>query len=176
MAQCLVLLQSNKYKMRFAILSLLFFAFYSPVFSQHPRVIKINELENRIRNNSDTTYIVNFWATWCAPCVKELPDFDSISKIYSVKKVKVLLVTMDFKEDIETKVIPFINKKKIISEVLLLDELNADYFIPKITNEWTGALPATYILNNKTKKTAFYEKKLNYEILEKEIKSMELTD
>ncbi len=67
-------------------------------FSQNVSVIKITDLEKRIRNNSDTTYIVNFWATWCAPCVKELPDFDSIYTTYKNEKVKMLLVSMDFKE------------------------------------------------------------------------------
>ncbi|MBL7883190.1 MAG: TlpA family protein disulfide reductase [Bacteroidia bacterium] len=150
--------------------------FSTNAFSQSIKVIKITELESRIKNNSDTTYIVNFWATWCAPCVKELPDFDSISKVYASQKVKVLLVSLDFKEDLETKVIPFVQKKKIISEVMLLDESNANYFIPKIANEWTGALPATYILNNKKKTTIFYEKKLNYEFIEQQVKSIESTN
>src|SRR4051812_25019827 len=80
----------------------------SQCLAQHVPVIKITDLEKRINNGSDTTYIVNFWATWCAPCVKELPDFDSISRSYATRKVKVLLVTMDFKEDLDAKVIPFI--------------------------------------------------------------------
>ena len=152
---------------------LLFFIFISFCsFSQNIPVIKVGELEKRIYNSSDTTYIVNFWATWCAPCVKELPDFDSISKSYKDQKVKVLLVTMDFKEDMETKVKPFVNKKKIYSEIQLLDESNADYFIPKIANEWTGALPATVIINNKKNVKHFFEKKLNYEFLRTEIETI----
>src|SRR5471030_1759528 len=91
-------------------------------YSQNINVIKITDLEKRIKNNSDTTYIVNFWATWCAPCVKELPDFDSINKVYKGQQVKVLLVSMDFKEDLRSKLIPFIKEKKITSEVNLLDE------------------------------------------------------
>src|SRR4051812_11263263 len=85
--------------------------------AQHARVIKITDLEKRIKNNSDTTYIINFWATWCAPCIKELPDFDSINVAYKQKKVKVILVSMDFKEDLETKLLPFMKKRKIKSEV-----------------------------------------------------------
>jgi thiol-disulfide isomerase/thioredoxin len=155
-----------------------FFAFSlliisSTLFSQNIPVLKVTDLEKRINNNSDTTYIVNFWATWCAPCVKELPDFDSISKTYPNQKIKVLLVTMDFKEDLETKVKPFVKKKKILSEVLLLDESNADYFIPKIANEWTGALPATVIINNKKNIKHFFEKKLTFEFLKNEIQQID---
>lgn len=141
------------------------------IYSQNVGVIKITDLEKRIRNNSDTTYIVNFWATWCVPCVKELPDFDSISATYISKKVKVLLVSLDFKEDLKIKLIPFISTKKVRSEVVLLDELNANYFIPKISDEWSGAIPATLIINNQKKLNRFFEKKLNYEFLKTEIEN-----
>jgi hypothetical protein len=104
--------------------------------------------------------------------VKELPDFDSINVSYKNKKVKVLLVTMDFKEDLNSKVIPFIKNKKVKSEVLLLDETNGNYFIPKVSEDWSGALPATLILNNKYNIKHFFEKKLNYEFLKSEIETI----
>lgn len=141
------------------------------IYSQNVSVIKITDLEKRIRNNSDTTYIINFWATWCVPCVKELPDFDSINTVYINKKVKVILVSLDFKEDLKIKLMPFISTKKIKSEVVLLDELNANYFIPKISDDWSGAIPATLIINNQKKLNHFFEKKLNYEFLKTEIEN-----
>lgn len=142
---------------------------HATLYSQNVRVIKITELEKRIRNNSDTTYIVNFWATWCVPCVQELPDIDSIHSTFIKEKVKVLLVSLDFKEDLKIKLIPFIATKKIKSEVLLLDELNANYFIPRVSNNWSGAIPATLIVNNQKKSNLFFEKKLNYDFLKAEI-------
>jgi thiol-disulfide isomerase/thioredoxin len=141
--------------------------------AQTVSVVKITDVEKRIKNSSDTTYIVNFWATWCAPCVKELPDFEKINSEFKDKKIVVLLITLDFKEDLEKKVIPFIKNKELKSEILLLDESNANYFIPKISNDWTGALPATLILNNKKNTSRFFEKKLNYEFLKTEIESIE---
>ncbi|MCW3084066.1 MAG: hypothetical protein JWP12_1432 [Bacteroidetes bacterium] len=152
----------------------LLFAFsVSFVFSQNISVIKIKDLERRLNNNSDTTYIVNFWATWCAPCVKELPDFDSITKVYGTQKVKVLLITLDFKEDRDEKVLPFVAKKHIRSDVFLLDETNGNYFIPKVSDKWTGSIPATLIVNNKKKYRNFYEQKLTYAVLQKEISTVE---
>lgn len=154
-------------------ITLLFVLYTFSSYSQHASVLKITDLEKRIKNDSDTTYIVNFWATWCAPCVKELPDFDSISKVYKDKKVKVLLVSMDFKEDLTSKVLPFISTKKIISEVVLLDEINGNYFIPKISDAWTGAIPATLIINNKKNFNHFFEKKLTYAFLKSELDKTE---
>jgi thiol-disulfide isomerase/thioredoxin len=138
--------------------------------------LKIGDLEKRIFNSSDTLYVVNFWATWCAPCVKELPDFDSISKTYENSKVKVLLVTLDFKEDLQEKVLPFIKSKKIYSEVALLDEINGNYFIPKISEAWTGALPATLITSRNKKVYSFFEKKLTYLFLKNEIEKFSCTN
>ncbi len=142
-------------------------------YSQNVAIIKITDLEKRIKNNSDTTYIINFWATWCAPCVKELPDFDSINTVYKNKKIKVILVSMDFKEDLKTKLLPFIKTKKLKSEVLLLDELNGNYFIPKVSEQWSGAIPATLIINNQKQINHFFEKKVTYEFLKSEIESIE---
>lgn len=140
-------------------------------YSQNISVLKITDLEKRIQNNSDTTYIVNFWATWCVPCVKELPDFDSINNTFIKNKVKVILVSLDFKEDLKIKLLPFIVAKKIKSEVVLLDELDGNYFIPKVADEWSGAIPATLIINNNKKINHFFEKKLNYEFLKTEIEN-----
>lgn len=142
--------------------------------SQTISVIKVTDLEKRIKNDSDTTYIVNFWATWCAPCVKELPDFDSINQVYKSKKVKVLLVCMDFKEDMQSKVLPFISQRKIRSEIVLLDEVNGNYFIPKISDQWTGAIPATLIINQQKNISHFFEKTLTFEFLKNEIEAIEL--
>lgn len=163
-------MSNRKINIRLLFIFLFVLLYSQSAFSQHVPVLKITDLEKRIKNESDTTYIVNFWATWCAPCVKELPDFDSISKEYANTKIKVLLVTMDFKEELQAKVIPFIKTKKLYSEVVLLDEVNGNYFIPKISDAWSGALPATLIINQKKQINHFFEKKLTYEFLKSEIK------
>jgi thiol-disulfide isomerase/thioredoxin len=129
--------------------------------AQQIKVLKINELTKTIFKNNDSTYIVNFWATWCGPCVKELPEFENVTKQFLKDKIKakVILVSMDFSEDLKTKVIPFVKQKQLISKVVLLDETNADYFIPKLDSRWTGALPATMIIKNK-KVVKFFERKI----------------
>lgn len=141
-------------------------------FSQTIPVWKIEDLEKRVKNNSDTTYIVNFWATWCAPCVKELPAFDTIQTNHSTDKIKVILVSLDFAEDVNKKVVPFIQKKKVKSEVVLLDEINGNYFIPKISAQWTGALPGTWIINQKKSIDRFFEKTVTVAFLNNELQTI----
>ena len=94
----------------------------------------------------DTVYVVNFWATWCRPCVEELPEFNKLAKQYEGKPVKVLLVSLDFQESYPKKLIDFSKKKKLIPEIVWFSETNANEFIPKIAPQWTGSIPATLIV------------------------------
>ncbi len=130
---------------------------------------KYNELKPLLEKKDDKTYIINFWATWCAPCVKELPYFEKINKEYANKNVEVILVSLDFPKQVEKKLIPFINKKKIVSKVVLLDDINEDVWIKAIDSTWSGAIPAT-IIYNKTKRK-FYEQSFDYKTLENELKT-----
>ena len=137
-----------------------------------PRIIKVDELVKLYENKSDTVYIINFWATWCVPCVEEMPAFEKINSEYDSLKVKVLLVSLDFADDYNNKLLPFLASKNIKSEVVLLDETNANYFIPLIDNRWSGALPATLIIRNDKNVKEFFGTKLNYEFLKDKIDSL----
>jgi thiol-disulfide isomerase/thioredoxin len=128
-----------------------------------------NELKPLLEKKNGKTYVVNFWATWCAPCVKELPAFEKINKVYSNKNVEVLLVSLDFPKQVKKRLIPFINQKKVRSKVVLLDDVNEDFWIKAIDSSWSGALPATIIYSEKGR--AFYEQSFDYEKLETELKA-----
>lgn len=157
-----------KRKNNFLVLFLIF-AFVS--FAQKPAVYKINDLLKRIHNNSDTIYVVNFWATWCKPCVQELPDFESFNRQNKSALVKIILVSIDFKEDLDKKLVPFLEKNKYSSEVVLLDEVNGNDFIDKINKKWGGAIPTTYFTTKNKKKEELFEKKVTLELLNSTLKS-----
>ena len=127
-----------------------------------------NGLEKFLHQKNDTIYVVNFWATWCVPCVKELPFYEKLQSEYKSKKVKVLLISLDMNKDVETRLIPFIKKKNLQSQVLHLHDPNADVWIPKVDPDWSGAIPATIIYSGETRK--FYERSFTYEELENEVK------
>jgi len=126
-----------------------------------------NELKTLLEKNDGKTYVINFWATWCAPCVKELPAFEKINKEYATKNVTVILVSLDFPKQIAKRLIPFINKKKLQSKVVLLNDINEDFWIKAIDSTWSGAIPATIIYNGKDRK--FYEQSFDYDQLETEL-------
>lgn len=137
-----------------------------------PAILKVQELVQRYSNKSDTTYVINFWATWCAPCIKELPYFEQINNDYLNKKVKVILVSIDFVADYDSKLVKFLKRKDIKSEVVLLDETKPNEFIDKISPVWNGSVPATMIVNNAMSYKAFFEQEVNYEFLETKVKAL----
>lgn len=120
-----------------------------------------------LHQEDDYTYVINFWATWCVPCVKELPYFEELRENYAAKKVHVLLVSIDFVKAVETSLIPFLEREKMKSEVILLDDPDANAWIPKVDESWSGAIPATVIYNKNNR--AFFEKSFTYEELETEL-------
>ena len=144
-------------------------AFFSG-FAQQVSVYKINDLLKRIYNKSDTIYIVNFWATWCKPCVAELPAFEKINNEYAAStKTKVLLVSLDFKEDLNKRIKPFLKNNHYKTETIILDETNGNEFINKVTPDWTGAIPATIITQKNKSRFEFFEKKVTYEFLKSKL-------
>ena len=126
-------------------------------------------LENLLKKQNDTTYIVNFWATWCKPCVEELPNFEKLNATYKDKKVKVILVSIDFPKMVETKLLPFIKDYNLKSEVVHLNDPDANSWINKVDSTWSGAIPATVIY--KKDKRSFYEKSFTFEELKIELQS-----
>ena len=130
-------------------------------------VYNFSELEILLHTNDDRTYVVNFWATWCKPCVEEMPYFQALHDTYGSQDVKVLLVSLDLPADLETKLKPFIEKYKLTPQVVLLDDPDENIWIPKVDESWSGALPATLIYSKN--KRAFYEQTFTKETLFNEI-------
>jgi len=109
------------------------------------RLARFDDLEQGYFNpDDDRVHIINFWATWCAPCVKELPYIDAITEKYG-DKVKVTLVSIDFPRQVKKRLIPFLDKHQLKSEVVLLEDGKVNDWIDKVDPSWSGAIPATVV-------------------------------
>jgi len=136
------------------------------------KIISLSELTAMYVQDNDTSYVVNFWATWCKPCIEEFPYFEKLSQNYIDKKVKVIMVSLDIPNQIESTLIPFIQDRKISLKIVLLDEPDENSWIPKVNPKWTGSIPATLIENKAQNIHFFREGTITYKELENEILSV----
>ncbi|NBB88955.1 MAG: redoxin family protein [Bacteroidetes bacterium] len=119
-------------------------------------VLTFDELEVKLPDNPNQVVIVNFWATWCKPCVKEMPYFNELSKTYAEdNSVKVILVSLDMESQLQSRVIPFIADRKLHPDVWLLDDPDANRWIDKVDPSWSGAIPASLFYKDNQRK--FYQ-------------------
>lgn len=139
-------------------------------FGQNVKLITVNQLQERIKIGKDSTYVVNFWATWCAPCIKELPHFEKLQAEYKSEKLAVLLVSVDFKSKLNSAVIPFVKRKNMKNEVFLLNESSPQEYIDRIDPSWSGSIPATLFIKDDKRK--FLESEMTYEQLLTEYKKL----
>jgi|SRR6185312_5266282 len=123
---------------------------------QRVTVINYDELQQQAAlKNNDTLYVVNFWATWCDPCVKELPSFQAAYTKFASHKVKMIYVSVNSAKDI-AGVEKFAEEKDLKPQVFLLSANNANIWINGVDSSWSGAIPAT-VLYRHGKKLYFHE-------------------
>ncbi len=134
------------------------------------KVVDFAGLEPYLKKSNDTIYVVNFWATWCAPCIKEIPYFEQLGSHFRKEKVKVLMVSLDMANQLQSRLIPFIEKEKMRNEVILLDDPRSNRWIPLVDENWSGVIPATLIYGRGFRE--FYQKEFTFEELEEIVSSL----
>ena len=133
-------------------------------------VVDFKQLQPFLEIDNDTIYVVNFWATWCGPCVREIPYFEQLRDKYEGENLKIVMVSLDMSDDLDTRVIPFMRKYDMKNKVLLLDDPQSNRWIPLVDEKWTGAIPATLIYGNEFRE--FYAKEFTFSELDKIIKPL----
>ncbi|OON68925.1 hypothetical protein B0919_11120 [Hymenobacter sp. CRA2] len=140
--------------------------------AQQVRVVKLPALQELLRRSGDTTYVVNFWATWCKPCIEELPNFEQLRTRYARQNVRVVLVSLDFPSKLDAKVRPFVQRQGLKSAVWLLSETDQNAYIEAIDPKWTGALPFTVVYNNARQRRRSFEQALSAAELEAAVQAV----
>lgn len=132
--------------------------------SQEVKMVDFEGLKPWLEKQTDSVYVVNFWATWCAPCVKEIPAFEELHKQYAGDRVKVLMVNLDFPRHLESRVLPFISRMGMQTHVIMLNDPDANRWIGQVSEAWSGAIPATVVYSRDF--NGFYEREFTFEQLE----------
>lgn len=125
------------------------------------------------KQNNDTLYITNFFATWCGPCMREIPHFKEKMKELKSQPVKFTFISLDEKGDWNTKVKNFAEENGLSDHIVLLDgsRLAPEYF-PQNFKQWDGgSIPFT--LMRKGDKTDETVGMMSPEMLNEKLKSFQ---
>jgi thiol-disulfide isomerase/thioredoxin len=154
--------------MRTLIIALFVFSTALKADAQEKQAVDLYTLEQfqrRVLQENDTLYVVNFWATSCMPCVKELPHFKELSEAYADRPIKFILMSLDAKDKLE-QTSAFIRKKKINIETHLFSAGDPNVWINALEPSWEGSIPATFLYQNGTKlsfKESYFSSKKDLE-------------
>jgi len=116
--------------------------------AQTAPAIKWPQLAARLKPGApDSTVVAVFWATWCKPCLEEMPEVLTAHSHINKAKIRFLLVSLDFARDREKKLLPFLKKQRWPIPVVLLAEPDYNSWIPQVDSTWEGNIPATLIVH-----------------------------
>jgi thiol-disulfide isomerase/thioredoxin len=137
--------------------------FFISFFAKSQTVISctLTDLEKTISSNDSMLLVINFWATYCKPCVEEIPDLIRICN--KKKNVKLVLVSLDDKSMFPKKLNRFVKKHHFKTDLIWLNETDANYFCPRIDPSWNGTIPATLFINKEKGKRLFVESEMSAE-------------
>lgn len=127
----------------------------------YPIYASFDSIAPLFAHNDGQTYVINFWATWCQPCVEELPYFERLAE---ETDVRVIMVSLDFKRDVRTKLKAFVEDRPLKLPVVALTDAKYDGWIDRVDPTWEGAIPVTIV--RKDSERAFHNGKFaSYEEL-----------
>lgn len=138
-------------------------------FSQSIKKVKIGEVDAYVKKSKHPV-VVSFWATWCAPCVEEIPYLQEAVQNHKGDSVELILVSLDYQNFYPKKISEFVKEKKYKATFWWLNETNADVFCPVIDPKWDGSIPCTLLVNNKTGYRKFIMRQMTDRQVEPEIK------
>ncbi len=150
---------------------MLLFGCGQALLAQNVEILTFEQLQARMANQKQEVVVYNFWATWCKPCVEEMPVFEKLALDYQAKGVAVVFVSIDFKSK-HAKVVEFVGQKQLKSEVVLLNAPDYNAWIDKVSPEWSGAIPATLVVKKTGRVSKFHEGSFTYEELVSFIKPL----
>lgn len=114
----------------------------------YPIYASYEEIEPLLQQNDGRIYVVNFWATWCRPCIVEMPFFEQLARENDPQNLQVIMVSLDRVADIRTTLKDFVKDRPMVLPTLAFTDNNYEGWIKRVDRSWTGSIPVTLVYRN----------------------------
>lgn len=111
-------------------------------------VLNFQQFEPILHQKNDTLYLVNFWASWCSPCRDEMPALKKVAGKYFQSKFRLIMVSLDFPNQLETRLRPLLKTSEIKARLILLNDPHQNSWIDKVDPNWSGEIPFSLLYKN----------------------------
>jgi thiol-disulfide isomerase/thioredoxin len=147
--------------MRYIVFAFILMSMSLSIHAQDFREVSFSQVDSLLNKDHEKLYVVNFWATWCKPCVAELPYFRKSAEKYKDDPVEFLFISLDFGAQVESKLKPFLQKDPLPGTSWWLNEKKLHRFIDQVDPRWSGAIPITLFLKGGPGDKLFWEGELD---------------
>lgn len=120
------------------------------------------------KNDSGKFRLVNFWATWCAPCVAEFHEFVEVNRMYRHRDFEFVAVSMN-QPDEEKRVLDFLKKKQASNRNLIFASAEREPLINAFDPKWQGEVPYTVLLDPEGKVIHSQSDRVDFSVLKRAI-------
>lgn len=154
-----------------SLIALLFLVSFS--YSQDVKTItSIDEYKAVIAGSEGKVVLVNFWATWCPPCVKEFPELVKLYKDYKDKEFVLVFISLDDRADYDSKLLPFLKKQGVDFTSYFGNFSNPEALMTYVDKSWQGEIPYTGFYDKEGKLSKTFMGNKTYEQFETEVKKL----
>ena len=115
---------------------------------------------------------INTWATWCVPCKEEFPDLVQLADDYRDTDVVIIGISVDYPDEVETKIIPFLQKQNVNFPNYVQNFKKPEDLINLLNPDWRGAVPATFIYDKNGNQKVYMLGKHSFDEFKQKIESI----
>ena len=109
-------------------------------------VVTPKDFSAALEQEQGSVLVLNLWASWCAPCLKEIPELVKLQKTYARCGVRLLGLAMDDPSELSAAVQPAVTKYFPEFRTLARDSASMDSFASVVDGAWNELMPTSYVI------------------------------